>query len=65
MWQIQVVKDTTSCFDRVPPFTYSQITGDDDGGDDKYGDNLERPCISAPTSLDVVVDIRTAIKELS
>ena len=45
MWDIQVVKDTTSCIDRVPKFTHSQITGgaagnngggDDDDSDDKY-----------------------------
>ena len=45
MWDIQVVKDTTSCIDRVPQFTHSQITGDaagnngggdDDDSDDKY-----------------------------
>ena len=29
MWDIQVVKDTAGCLDRVSPFTHSQITGDE------------------------------------
>ena len=34
MWHIQVVKDTATCLDRVPPFTHSQITGADADADE-------------------------------
>ena len=43
MWDIQVVKDTSSCIDRVPQFTHSQITGDavDDAGGNKDDDDSD------------------------
>ena len=50
MWEIRVVKDTSSCLNRVPLFTHSQITGD-------HHSLASFTCQNFSTALDILVDI--------